>query len=174
MFVVEYARAGDFILGNQLKGYLCHYLFCEDHEPWICNRDRLHSYLPIAKDGTYTYLASNVRVPEMDAKVTIRNRFAYVNLVLRYVKTESVADFIRSILLVRERGLPSYVEDVLWQTAPPAIKQWFQGAIRIITTKLAAKMYAPDYVWKSRGCKTTLQLMQERWDRDKKVLMGLA
>lgn len=172
MFVVEYARAGDFILGNQLKAYLCHYLFCDDHEPWICNRDRLQRYLQTAKEDTYTYLASNIRVPHMDGKVTIRNRFAYVNVILRYSESGNVTDFIRSVLLVREMRLPSYVEDILWQTAPLSVKQWFQGTIRVITTKLAAKMYAPDYVWKSQGCKTTLQLMQEKWD--KKVLMGLA
>lgn len=180
MFVVQYARSVELFMDFELKGYLCHYLFFDDHQHWTCPQERLTELLPMCEPGKFIFLASNLRIPSMDAKSSIRNRFAYTGLILRNTGSASLRDFFKSILLIRNlkyhTSLPdtfvSQLEALYWKLAPPPIKEWFKITVRTMFVSTAAKMYAPDYVWKSQGCKTTLQLLQEDWD--KKALMGMA
>lgn len=180
MFVVQYARSIELILDYKLKAYLCHYQFCDDHSPWICSDKRVTELIQKCTPGKFLFLATNLRVSSMDAKETIRNRFAYVNLVLHYTRSENVHDFIKSILLIRQlKDVTNLSQDYLtklevlyWKLAPVSVKAWFKSTIKKILFPKTAIFYAPDYVWKSKDCKTTLEILREKWD--KKVLMGLA
>lgn len=180
MFIVQYARSVELLLDFELKGYLCHYLFFDDHQHWICSQKNLDELLPTCTPGKFIYLASNLRLKSMDAKKSIRNRFAYVNLVLRNTGVVSRRDFFKSILLIRQlkektalsATFINQLEAAYWQLAPQSVKDWFKNTVKRVLVTTAEKVYAPDYIWKSQGCKTTLELMQEKWN--KKVLMGMA
>jgi SAM-dependent methyltransferase len=177
MFVVQYARSIELWMDFEMKGFLCHYLFSDNHQHWECSQKRLEELLPMCVPGKFIYLATNLRIPSMDGKETIRNRFAYVNLVMRNTGVVSLGDFFKSILLIRGlkelTGLPTTfvekLEALYWSLAPPSVKAWCKNTVKRVLLRMTEKMYAPDYVWKSQGNKTTVQLLQ-----DKKSTYGIA
>ena len=173
MFIVELAQEGLYgkvDLFQTIRPYFCHYYFHADHQLWKNKELNVQAFLERTDlpPDSYIYLWRNIRVPQMDGPETIRNRFAYTNIAITNRGGDNPRLFLRSILLLRSLHLPS---DFLWKHASPAVKEYCRKIIRKLVIRIAEKVYAPDYVWKTKGCKTTLQLLQHKWDN--KLLMAI-
>jgi hypothetical protein len=176
IFIMLILRYGSTFPWLELAPIACSYHFfdtphCTFHIP----PEEVHAFATRSFPGMWHLAVGTIRAPECDAETYVHNRFAYTNVLVYHMASDTkrcdrmgwFARSLRVLSWMRHKGVQEDIlaslEAILWEHLDADIaeflrcaghRMWLQYSIA-----LAEVCYAPDYEWKTGAKKgyTTMQ-----------------
>lgn len=177
MFALVYMYRDNFFMPRLIPG-ICFYGFTHDIPLKSMTEEQAASYIEGGGfDEDYTYsIYGPKRIPEFDGPDTVQNRYAYAHIFMCPVKPKNRLDawmyFTASLRILdfmkHEGGISDEVlitlEKVIWSTCDISkhVLRMYKKLLSHMISKIADKVYDPDYVWSTgrRKGMTTLEAMR--------------
>lgn len=166
---------------HKLVGVTCSFMFMNDHDVRIREESQIFEYIENPDESVYTTVVSMIRVPEMDANLTIKNCYAYTQVVMTSLEPKDLKEarmYLRNnidILRWLEKMdiyLPfaAKLEQMMWKSIPTDLQTHMSDVLHRFlvqwTAEAAEKYLAPDYVWKAPGKRfgrRTIDIMKDQF-----------
>ena len=140
-----------------ITAYTSHYLFYPDHEPCANSLENIHQFINESQEGQCICLYNRVRAPDLDADEDVRNRYAFVAILMENRGVPTRKTFLTGLNMLKRYNVPY---DFMRWCLPKEFKRAFQN----LAFKFLEKIYAPDYVWKSKGGQRTVDVIKNDFD----------
>jgi len=140
-----------------ITSYTSYYLFCPDHEPCANSVDNIYKFMEESQEGECICLYNRVRAPDLDADLEIRNRYAYVTILMENRGVFRREAFMAGLNMLKRYNLP-------YNFMRLCIPEEFKRAFQNLAFKFLEKIYAPDYVWKSKGGQRTIDVIKNEFE----------
>lgn len=162
----------------------CYYLHHpEGFECSAIDQSSLETFVNVCKDNEYICIIQNIRAPQLDASIEIRNRYAVTNMVLlNTTRPLSKKEFwmymaynVKALRMMRRLNIDSriidFIEKSIWSSLPTFWKIHArvvaQNFVRAWSIEAYEVYYCPDYVWKygkNKGRKT-IEILTQAWNQ---------